>query len=64
MQQYYYCNPALPLCLCITCSIEGHWLKRLLSSTRSSHRAAELGHVLAIGLSTTRYRSNKYSHHE
>jgi len=28
------------------------------------NRAAELGHVLAIGLSTTRYRSNNYSHHE
>ncbi|KAF5837188.1 Metallo-dependent phosphatase-like protein [Dunaliella salina] len=28
------------------------------------HWAAELGHAVAIGLSTTRYRSNKFSHHE
>ncbi len=27
-------------------------------------RAADLGPVVAIGLSTTRYRSNNFSHHE
>lgn len=38
--------------------------KTSLSSFAYICRASDLGHALVIGLSTTRYRSNAYSHHE